>query len=396
MSNPPIKVLLIEDDPADAELLQELLSGEKNPAFQVECASRLSEGLARLTTGGIDVVLLDISLPDSAGLSTSSRLHQQFSSVPIVVLTGLDDDATALSAVRSGAQDYLVKGHVDGNMLSRVMRYAIERKRSEESLRRAYDELKAAQTGLIQAEKLAALGRFSSGIAHEVKNPLGVVLGGVEFLERRLSEADGQTKLALAKVKESTLRADMILQGLLQFARPSRLVVQEVNMKELIDDSLQLLKYKGPLRDIAIQVETIPQQMVFHAEKNQIQQVLFNLLVNAVEAMPEGGRLTIRTQELARSTHGVEPPLCMIEVADTGKGIAPEDTQRLFEPFFTTKRERKGMGLGLATSKMIVENHQGKLIVESEHGKGTQAKVILPIRRGDHGAPQDQNHSDRG
>lgn len=382
----PIQVLLIEDDPGDAQLLRELLAGEKNPSFHVRHVGSLKEGLAHLAVGRVDVVLLDISLPDSTGLPTASRLHQQFPLVPIVVLTGLDDDTVALELVRNGAQDYLVKGHVDGNILSRVMRYAIERKRSEESLRKAYAQLQATQTELVQAEKLAALGRFSSGIAHEVKNPLGVVLGGVEFLERRLSGADSETKVALEKVKESILRADMILQGLLQFARPSQPMVQPVEVKELIEDSLQLLKYKGPLRDIQVEVEAVSAQMVFHAEKNQIQQVLFNLLVNAVEAMPQGGKLTVRTEASAKEICGVEPPLCVIEVADTGNGIAPEDIQRLFEPFFTTKHDQKGIGLGLATSKMIVENHAGKLVIQSQQGKGTRARVILPVRGGNHGS----------
>lgn len=374
----PIQVLLIEDDLADADLLKELLSAQQNPPFEVQGVSRLSQGLAHLAKDRVDVVLLDISLPDSTGLSTPSRIHEQFPQTPIVVLTGLDDETFALELVRNGAQDYLVKGHVDGGMLSRVMRYAIERKRSEESLRKAYAQLKEAQAELIQAEKLAALGRFSSGIAHEVKNPLGVVLGGVEFLERRLSQADGETRRALEKVKESTLRADMILQGLLQFSRPSRPVSQAVKVSELIEDSLQLLKYKG-LRNIQVRVEAAAPELVIQVEKNQIQQVLFNLLVNAVEAMPEGGRLTVGTQESNRALCGVEPPACVIEVADTGKGIAPEDVQRLFEPFFTTKREQKGVGLGLATSKMIVENHAGKLIVQSKLGQGTQVKVILPM-----------------
>lgn len=130
-----LRVLLIEDDLADADLLKELLSGQRNPSFEVTGVGRLGEGLKRLGEGGIDVVLLDMSLPDSQGVGTASRVSQQFPSVPIVVLTGLDDETFALDVVRSGAQDYLVKGRVDSNVLSRVMRYAIERKRSEEALR---------------------------------------------------------------------------------------------------------------------------------------------------------------------------------------------------------------------------------------------------------------------
>ena len=129
MTDKPISVLLVEDNPADERLIRELLGEATGAAFEMECADRLSSGLARLEKGGIDVVLLDLGLPDSHGLDTFVRMRSEAPDFPIVVLTGLDDEATGTAAVRGGAQDYLVKGETDGKTLARAVRYAVERER---------------------------------------------------------------------------------------------------------------------------------------------------------------------------------------------------------------------------------------------------------------------------
>lgn len=193
-----IRVLLIEDDLADADLLRELLSGEKNPSFEVALARQLSEGLERLRRGGIDVVLLDMSLPDSMGVETASRVSQQFPSVPIVVLTGLDDETFALDVVRSGAQDYLVKGHVDGNILSRVMRYAIERKRSEEALRESEERNRL----IVQTANDAFIEMDAAGFVTDWNHQAEILFGwsraealGRPFAQTMISLADQEAYL---------------------------------------------------------------------------------------------------------------------------------------------------------------------------------------------------------
>ncbi len=158
----PLRVLLIEDDAEDAELIQGLLSkvAAHSRKFRIECASRLKDGLERLASNDFDVVLLDLSLPDSQGLETFLQLKREESKIPVVVLTGLDDETVALEAVRQGAQDYLVKGDVDGKILSRVMTYAIERKR--------FDDQK---------------DEFLSNVSHELRTPLSIVKGAIENLQ---------------------------------------------------------------------------------------------------------------------------------------------------------------------------------------------------------------------
>ncbi len=138
----PIRVLQIEDNPGDARLIQEMLAEAKGVVFILEHAERLSQGLERLTEKGFDIILLDLSLPDSDGLPTFARVKAQAKKIPIIVMSGLDDEELALRAVQEGAQDYLVKGHVDGHLLSRALRYAIERKKAQDQLARYAGELR--------------------------------------------------------------------------------------------------------------------------------------------------------------------------------------------------------------------------------------------------------------
>ena len=252
-----------------------------------------------------------------------------------------------------------------------------ERKRAEEALKKAYADLQQAQQQLVQSEKLAALGRFSAGVAHEVKNPLGIILGGVEFLRTKITGADDDTKTALQMVEKSVLRADTIVRDLLRFARPSQLTKEIVNPEELVNGTVSLLAYSGTAKHIKIETRFAHGPAKVAVDKNQIQQVLLNLAMNAVDAMPKTGSLTFTT-----STEANPPAACRIEVADSGEGIAKENLAKLFEPFFTTKRDKKGTGLGLSISKTIIESHGGALTIDSELGKGTTVRLMLPIHAG--------------
>lgn len=255
-----------------------------------------------------------------------------------------------------------------------------ERKSAEELLRKAYRELKETQQELIQTEKFAALGRFSSGLAHEIKNPLAIVLGGVEFLELKLSGTDEDTLLALDKIKEATLRADSILRKLLEFARPSNLKFEEVTAENLINEALSLFKYRVYLSNIEIKTQFEEGGIVLTLDKNQIQQVIFNILLNSVEGMPRGGEIKISVRKALFTEFTLERLSCIIEITDNGEGIDKKVLPRIFDPFYTTKKDKRGTGLGLYISKMIINNHEGDIIIESEKGKGTTVKVILPIK----------------
>ena len=261
-----------------------------------------------------------------------------------------------------------------------------ERRRAEEALKKAYSELSAAheelkemQQELIQSEKLAALGKFSSGIAHEVKNPLAIILTGIELLEMKLPNANTDIKTLMGTVKEATLRADRILRNLLTFSKPSKLNIEKIKPDDLISDTISLIEYKASLVNVKIRTQFSEEEPYIAVDRNQMEQVLFNLLMNAVEAIDGSGEIRIKIYRTSLPGHLSGQSCCVIEIADTGEGISKDDLSKILEPFFTTKKDGKGTGLGLSVSKMIIDNHGGDLVIESELGKGTNAKIVLPL-----------------
>jgi len=260
-----------------------------------------------------------------------------------------------------------------------VMRDITERKHAEAEICSAYDELKETQAQLIQSEKLSALGRFSSGIAHEVKSPLSIILGGIEYLEHELTEPSEDVQEAIEKIKSSTLRADRIVCDLLHYARPSELVRQKTCVLDVLTETIDLIKYRKAFNHIEIRKIIPDPKLTIDADPNQIQQVLLNIIMNAVEVLEDGGVITIGVIERIISELNPMRPSCVIEVHDTGKGIDEKDLPHVFEPFFTTKRDQQGTGLGLSMAKMIVTNHEGIISVKSKPGEGTTILIALPI-----------------
>jgi len=318
-----------------------------------------------------DLVLMDIVLEgEMDGIEAASAISSRFD-IPVVYLTAYADKKMLERAKVTEPFGYILKPFEDRELRS-ILEIALYKHRMER-------KLKETQQELIQSEKLAALGRFSSGIAHEIKNPLGIILGGSEFIEMKLSRADSDVKTAINKIKESTFRANTIVQDLLKFARPSALKTEKIKPKDLINETLSLLKYRAPLIDIKIQTHFAKEKLHIEVDKNQMQQVLFNLLMNAIEAMPKGGAIIIKTYKMALSESSLAKRLCVIEIMDTGEGIPKKNLQKIFEPFFSTKKERKGTGLGLSMAKMIVNNNNGDLVIESKPGKRTTAKIVLPF-----------------
>jgi len=249
-----------------------------------------------------------------------------------------------------------------------------------EELRRAVDELAvshaqlaSAQEALVHSEKLASMGQLAAGIAHEVNNPLGVVLMYSHML---LEEADAESPLRpeLATIVEQTDRAKRIVAGLLNFARQNKVVHAVVDAREVVDRALRAVTLPAGV-ELAVQHTG---QAAAELDAEQMVQVLINLLSNAVAAMPDGGRLLVRTEGTGDEVRFV--------VTDTGTGIAPENRSRIFTPFFTTKKAGQGTGLGLAVSYGIVKMHRGDIRVVSNADPaagptGTTFTVALPARR---------------
>lgn len=372
-----MRALLIEDNEDDVCLIREMLAETKDVRIDVDWADDLSVGLARLTEGKTDLVLLDLSLPDSHGLETFTKVQAQARDLPIIVLTGLDDEDVAERAVRKGAQDYLVKGRLDSYILSRAARYAVERKQAERALHESEAQLR-------QAQKMESIGRLSGGIAHDFNNLLTVINSYSDMLLGEPGLGHGFIRNGLEEIKDAGHRAASLTRQLLAFSRCQILEPKVLDLNEVVAKMARLLR-RLIGEDIALVLCPDPLLGSIQADPGQVEQIIMNLAVNARDAMPGGGRLTIATQNVELDGSLLHEHLSMpagayvlLSVSDTGCGMNEETLQEIFKPFFTTKEAGKGTGLGLATLDGIVKHIGGGVSVSSELQKGTTFRVYLP------------------
>jgi hypothetical protein len=287
-----------------------------------------------------------------------------------------------------------------------------------ESLEITNRKLKEAQEELLRSEKLASIGRFAAGVAHEVGNPLGAILGYTSILEvGGISEEEGRDYLK--RIEKEIERINRIVRELLDFARPSKQEIKDVEVNHVIENALSLISYQKSFRNIQTELKLYPRLPCIRGNETQLSQVFINVILNAVDAMAQGGSLRIETETfvvehlLMEPIHRLHPRrrrgdpaesdyfhlrkpdplsamltkfskgdvLVKIQISDTGTGIGKEDLKRIFDPFFTTKDPDKGTGLGLSVSLRIVESMGGEIKVESELGKGTKFEIYFPVAK---------------
>jgi PAS domain S-box-containing protein len=499
----PLKVLLVEDNPADARLVREWLD-DAQADVSVTHTPRLSDALAQLQRGGFHAVLLDLTLPDSEGLDTFIRTYERAPHAPIVVLTGLADTSLAARAVREGAQDYLVKGECDGATLHRTLRHAVERhtalaalsesearfRQLVETIREAFvmvdlpsltvryvsrawetvwgqplgdavkgpaawltdvhpadhddyqhaltrvasgratevtvrltradgstawvrsrmfpvlraqatarfvilaedvTEARVRERQLVQAQRMEAVGRLAGGIAHDFNNLLTVILGSSALLSEDL-EHDHPGQPRLREISTAARSAAALTSQLLAFSRQGVTQPTTMSVNDVVRHAEPLLRRL--IGDhIALAVATADTLPTVHADPGQLEQVLINLVANARDAMPDGGRILVTTSEhVVSAAESTKTPglragsYIALAVTDSGIGMDAATQSRVFEPFFTTKELGKGTGLGLATVYGIVKQGGGWIGVESSPGSGTTFTVLLPTH---HAAPHE-------
>lgn len=223
----PWKVLLVEDNPGDARLAIEYM--REDPHFGVSCdtASTLQEGIEKVRQGDYDVVLLDLTLPDSTGFATFEKFQAKASQLPIIVLSGQEDELLAHEIVHHGGQDSMPKDLMSGPLMRRSIRHAIERKH-------IHEELRATQMQLIQAEKMDSIGRLAAGVAHEVKNPLARIAMGLEYLSSGIDPEDPNVPIVLQRMEDAVNRAETIISGLLNYSSNRVLGMEKIDPESLI------------------------------------------------------------------------------------------------------------------------------------------------------------------
>ncbi len=236
------------------------------------------------------------------------------------------------------------------------------------------ERLKENQEQLIQTEKLTSLGQMAASIAHEVNNPLAGVLVYTQLLTKKIAGDNISKEIALdylSKMDSELTRSTKLIRNLLDFARQSPPTLREIELNDVVNQALDLTAHSAELQHVQVIRELAPSLPKLVADFDQLQQVCTNLILNAIQAMPEGGRLTLHT-----SANGSQ---VKIEIQDTGCGISPENMLKLFTPFFTTKGKGKGVGLGLAVAHGIIQRHQGRIEVQTKEGEGTTFTMYLPL-----------------
>jgi len=258
-------------------------------------------------------------------------------------------------------------------------------------LKMAYDELKEMQDKLIQSEKLKAIGQLASGVAHEMRNPIGIIMQGVGYLEQIIPPEAKEPRETLSIIKESAQRADRIVISLLDFSKATKLELHPENISSILESSLIMVKTELKNIEVIREIqENLPKVLV---DKNKLTQVFINLFMNAVHAMPEGGKIAIRSfvKQLEEVNNSIDErpgdsfaageKVVVVEVEDSGTGISEENLKKIFDPFFTTKGPGKGTGLGLSISRNIIIMHKGLIEVKSQAGKGTRIIITLRISK---------------
>jgi len=387
-----LQVLIVENNDVDRAVLINMLSKAPYGSFQISATDSLQETFELLKQSLVDVVLLDLNIKDSNGIDTLRRLHGRYPQLAVVVNTGEYQDDLGLRAVTMGAQDYLIKGMYKSYGLVKALYYAIERKKAETELHKAMDELKEMQAQLIRAEKMNVVGGVASGIAHEVKNPLATILYGVEYLNTVLKDGDDKIELTLRSIKDAAYKANSIIKDLLDFASLSDIKRDLCPIERTIEQGLVLTHHQCEKFQIKIvkQFDTnLPNVLI---DKNRIEQVVVDLILNAIAVMKNGGTLTIRTTRkiFDRSDISVASNLTdsiavgedvlIVDFEDTGKGIPDEYLEKIFDPLFTTHRAAGGVGLGLSIARTIMDSHGGMIdLANKEDKQGARARLVFKV-----------------
>jgi len=382
----PLRLLIIEDLEDDALLLlREVRRGGYDVIHErVDSPAALAAAVARQQW---DLVISDYSMPQFSGTDALSFLREKGFDMPFIFVSGTLGEETAVAALKNGAQDYLVKGN-----LQRLVP-AIQRELRESAARR---ERRHLEQQVQQLQKFEAIGRLAGGIAHDFNNALGAILGWVELAGEDAPPAS-RVHERLQRIRDQAERAAGLTAQLLAFARRQVLQRKRISLNALVEEAVKLLRTVIG-EHIEVRICAAPDLRATVADPAQLDQVLVNLCLNARDAMPQGGRLTITTENIEfgqdRCLSAGVPPgsYVLLSVTDTGTGMDAETIEHIFEPFFTTKEMGKGTGLGLATVYGIVQQHGGIIQCQSQPGQGTAFRVFLPADSGPPEAREPEDH----
>ncbi|MEW5802464.1 MAG: response regulator [bacterium] len=372
-----IHVLLIEDDEDDYILIRQMLASIPGRRYDLAWVSTYEAALLAMQENRHEVYLLDYRLDQRTGLELMQEaVRKGCCHSPVIFLTGHGGYEIDIEVMKAGAADYLTKGEFNSSLLERSIRYAIERKKSEEALIRSEKELQ-------KLERLESIGILAGGIAHDFNNVLTAVVGNLS-LAKCYIDPESKAAQLLAQMEKSLSQAKSLTQQLLTFARGGAPIKKLASISELIEDTVTfVLRGSNVKSELQIPDALWPVEI----DEDQISQVLHNLAINAKQAMPCGGVIRIFAENVTIGAQDTIPlkegRYLRISLKDGGVGIPEENLTHIFDPYFTTKKD--GTGLGLAAVFSIVKRHEGYITCESQKGVGTTFHIYLPASEKEQG-----------
>jgi signal transduction histidine kinase len=402
MTKPSWTILLVNAIPEERAVYRRYLQHDPVAEYRFWEAERGSHALILCLTRQPDCIVLDNSLPDFDGLAWLAHLQAQAGALapPVLLVMDVDSDARAVEALQQGAQDYLVKAHLSQETFCRAVRHAMEQatlRRTLEAHRQQVQEREAQVRQLEaalhreiterqrteeacrhleqeaqRAAHFARLGRLAAGVSHEIRNPLAAIFLHVDLIEEELSQPspDGSAEITqcLTEVRTQLTRLEELVQEYLTLVRVASIHTTSQDLGAAVQAWATEMQDLAAVCGVTIQYESLTDlgQVVFHS--STLRRAVLNLVQNAVDAMPQGGTLTLAGQATATYVQ--------LRVQDTGLGIPPERLRQIFEPLYTTKPG--GTGLGLYIVQEIVAAHAGEVTVQSMEGQGTTCTITLP------------------
>ncbi len=365
-----INILLVEDNRGDQVLITKYLAQHNSPQFVVVTSSSLSEAYTELESKSFDVILLDLSLPDSHGFETFIRVQSTYPHLPIIILTGLDNQDIAGQAVAGGAQDYLVKNEYLQFILTRSILYGIERKN------RLNKDLELAKAQI----RMQTMQTFMQDVTHDLKTPLSIIMLSTELLKHYVPMDNPKVVNHINKLTSQSNRLQDMIDGILEMSQLNILTkiapeqLNKVNLNYTVQQILEKLTKLAQAKAIHLQQ---PEDNAIHiqADEEMIGQMLVNLVENAIMHTPENGQVTVKLSQTETEA--------IIQVIDTGQGIPTESLPYIFDRFYRVDKSRNSntgaSGLGLSIVKRIVDLHGGEITVTSEPTVGTEFTITLPL-----------------
>lgn len=367
-----LKILLISEREALEEAIRSLLRLAVGEESDLTSITSLSEVSIDHTEEGFDVVLLEA---EPTVVEDVEKLRASFTRESIVVLTENSNHDLGLACIRAGAHDYVTLEDISPAFLFRTLRYAVERRNVQQAL-------EASRAQLSQAQKMEAIGRIASGLAHDFRQYIQVIVGNAKILKRVLSLDEENEKL-MDEVATAGFGANTLVSQVLDFAREAPSERKRLELNSVLQNSRSMVESFG--KKIGVEWDFFHEGIVVDVDPVQLGQVVLNLAINAVDACGEGDLVQIRTRRMNLERRYTDRNITLdpghyavIDVRDSGSGIPESVREKLFDPFFTTKPRGKGTGLGLSTVYGIVRGLDGRVTFWSKEGHGTCFSVFLP------------------